>query len=115
MLYSDAPYTELGRTRGGRISLKMQDAISALQLDDDGNPDPALRRPPRLQSGPSRNKTTASSRATAVISNTDNDEDEDKDYEDCPPLIDIEDSDDDDDNLVSNAEVSSLLITHQVY
>ncbi|KAG5223531.1 Transposase protein [Salix suchowensis] len=76
----------------------MQDAISTLQLDDNGRP--------------SRNTTATTTRATTAITNDKNDNDnDDKDYEDWPALIDVEDSDnDDDDNFVSNTKAKRGMI-----
>lgn len=95
-----------GRPRRPRFSDKRQEAIAALQLDDDGKP-VALRRPRATANSRSRKPTTTAGGLTVTTTLPKDDDDDPEDNDFIPPLVDMdnESDDEDEDRVITNAEV----------
>lgn len=110
----------LGHPHRVRLSLKRQEAIAALQLDDDGKP-VAHRRPRAAASMKSKRPATAAQVGTltaAIRSQTvpDDDGDDAEDDDFIPPLVDTDDESDDEDSdrALTNAEVHEYICADAV-
>ncbi|KAG9221990.1 hypothetical protein CCMSSC00406_0009198 [Pleurotus cornucopiae] len=98
------------RPRRPRFSDKRQEAIAALQLDDDGKP-VALRRPRATANSRSRKPTTTAGGLTVTTTLPKDDDDDPEDNDFIPPLVDMdnESDDEDEDRVITNAELAASL------